>query len=95
MPENHPENPAPMPHLTRADSYGYPRTVWIDNLYEDRHTDVLYWADQEDMDNPDSAYNRSGVMVELNEARIRNLHAQLGKIVAEFDSYPATKTTLS
>lgn len=69
-----------MPHLSRS-SWGEPRTVLIDNLYEDRHTDVLYWSDPDANEEHDNE-----LQVELNEARIRDLHAQLSKIVAEFDA---------
>lgn len=75
-----------MPYIARADGYGHPRTVWIRNLYADRHTDTLYWAHPDEADDPTSQLSQSGVIVELNEARIRDLHAQLGKIIAEFDA---------
>lgn len=77
---NETDIPVIMPHLTRADPFGYPRTVWIDNLYEDRHTDLLYWAPPDD-----PHITQSGLMVGLNEAQIRDLHAKLGALIAEFD----------
>lgn len=67
-----------MPHVVRADSYGYRRTVWVDNLKTNRHYDILNWvADAE----------REGeAILSLSEAQLRYLHSKLGEIIAKLDS---------
>lgn len=74
-----------MPNVFRATEHGYPDDVWIDNLYTDRHTDVLAWASPEDTDSMYHPFASSGVLVEMSVAQARDLHAKLDKILAEFD----------
>lgn len=77
-----------MPNVIPAASYK-PRTVWIDNLHEDRHYDTLDWIDPDN--DPNGLLSQSNPLVELSEAQIRDLHAKLGTFVARFDAEDALK----